>query len=158
MAIPLGRLNRASLFVPSSEPGTPVAPAMVVTTQLVPERAIFRIVWFRMSETNKSPRASIATPPGKLKLAAPLVASLEPLTPGVPAIVENKYAPDCARIGVARPSPHTTRIRHAIVFMRAENIPGATLQLHHRFRQSSSPIAEQDASPGTLKTSLARLP
>ncbi len=62
--IPAGRLKRAAWPVPSAVPDTPKTPASVVT---VPEASIFRITWFSVSATNRSPAAVTAMREGESK-------------------------------------------------------------------------------------------
>jgi hypothetical protein len=48
VATPFGELKRASALPPSALPGTPAAPASVLTT---PAAVILRIVWLPVSAT-----------------------------------------------------------------------------------------------------------
>src|SRR5258708_3331118 len=86
-ATPIGLLNRAAPFVPSTLPETPANPTIVVTTQSGPWGVICRIVLLLKSATYTVSAPSTATPQGALKRAAPLVPSSEPALPGEPARV-----------------------------------------------------------------------
>ena len=74
-------------MVPSALPLIPARPATVLTTQLAPLGATFRIVWLRRSATKRLVALSTATPAGRLKRALVLVPSLLPLVLADPAMV-----------------------------------------------------------------------
>src|SRR5262245_52855791 len=85
-AMPAGALKRAMEFVPLALPADPARPATVVTTQLVPEGVILRIVLF-VCATKRVAELFNAMATGPEKRAPLLVPSALPAVPARPAQV-----------------------------------------------------------------------
>src|SRR3569833_1442171 len=81
---PRGMLNFAAVPTPSTVPGVPAVPAIVVTT---PAGVTSRIVELPESPTYRLPAVSIVRPDGYKNFAAGPVASTAPLNPAVHASV-----------------------------------------------------------------------
>src|SRR4030066_644277 len=96
---PGGGLTRAAVPVPAAEPDPPTAPAKVVPP---PAASIFRITWFFVSATKRSPVVVTATAFGESKrTGSEAEPSKKPGPPAAPARAATDCAPPAASV-----SPH----------------------------------------------------
>ena len=113
IAMSAGKRKRAAPPTPSTPPATPGSPARVVTT---PESEIFRITWFRASQTKTFPCASRARPMGSLKTAPAPVPSRCPAWPCTPETGEITPSPNTG--GAAARIKDITNKRFIILNLR----------------------------------------